>query len=392
VPEDAAVEVVAGPAAGTRVGLGGALLIGRSAEDDGALGGDPELSREHARLRRLDDGRILVEDLGSTNGTYVNGDRIPGPTLVEPGDEVGVGSSVLRILAGPASPAGAPAAAPPAAPPPKERRPALRMVAGWAPGALIAIGKGPVTVGRAAAGASALGDDAAIGEEHVRVSPAPGGGVVLEDLGSGSGTLVNGQPIPAPTVVPVGERFEIGSAILEVVQTAGAVPEGAGDSALSLGGVREVPGGLFALIAARAPVRRDQVVRVFFVALASALAANFLIRTVAIQVANVPDDLTALKLQSLIGATLIPIAANSAGFYKAFGRPDDRSFKRYLAPTFGVPILFVIVNLLRMNHTGALDVLVTVTVTVVPIAICAPLMLMLRDRVARERIGAARGG
>ena len=215
---------------------------------------------------------------------------------------------------------------------------------------------------------------------------------MLEDLGSGSGTLVGGRPIPAPTMLGVGERFEIGGSILELVETAGVVHEPTGEASRALGGVREVPGGLFKLIAARAPVPRDEVVRVFLIALAAAFAANFLIRTVAIEVAHVPDDLNALKIPSLIIATLIPVAANSAGFYKAFGRPDDRSFKRYLAPTVGVPLLFVVVNLIRMNHTGALDVLVTVTVTVLPVAVCAPLMLLLRERVARQRIAAARGG
>jgi len=37
---------------------------------------DPEVSRRHASIRRLDDDAVAIEDLGSTNGTFVNGERI----------------------------------------------------------------------------------------------------------------------------------------------------------------------------------------------------------------------------------------------------------------------------------------------------------------------------
>jgi hypothetical protein len=84
--------------------------------------------------------------------------------------------------------------------------------------------------------------------------------------------------------------------------------------------------------------------------------------------------------------------ANTVGFYKAFHRPDGTSMKRYLAPTFGVPLLVTVANIVRLNHTGGLEILVTVTVTIVPFAITAPLMLALRDRVARERLRVIRGG
>jgi hypothetical protein len=94
----AALEVVAGPAAGSRLEVETELLIGREAGGPGALGGDVELSRRHARVF-VDSGRLVVEDLGSTNGTQVNGGQIGGPTGLADGDVVEVGGSSLRVAA-----------------------------------------------------------------------------------------------------------------------------------------------------------------------------------------------------------------------------------------------------------------------------------------------------
>jgi pSer/pThr/pTyr-binding forkhead associated (FHA) protein len=63
---------------------------------------DPEakVSRRHARIQ-VRDGRLLIEDLGSTNGTFVNrGPRLrPGqPRSLENGDEIIVGKTVLRVV------------------------------------------------------------------------------------------------------------------------------------------------------------------------------------------------------------------------------------------------------------------------------------------------------
>ncbi|MEV0189887.1 FHA domain-containing protein [Kitasatospora purpeofusca] len=66
---------------------GGGLAIGRDEPDCAAvpgLAGLDQLSRHHARLRWID-GALYVEDLGSTNGTFVDGRRIEGPTRIGPG-------------------------------------------------------------------------------------------------------------------------------------------------------------------------------------------------------------------------------------------------------------------------------------------------------------------
>lgn len=70
------------------------LVIGRLPECAVVLG-DTNISRRHAQVA-LDDGAVVVTDLGSTNGTFLNGRRITRAT-VRPGDEITVGTSRLRV-------------------------------------------------------------------------------------------------------------------------------------------------------------------------------------------------------------------------------------------------------------------------------------------------------
>ncbi len=58
---------------------------------------DRDVSLRHARIRR-DDDQVLIEDLGSTNGTYVNGVRIEGATALHDGDEIALGAQGPRIV------------------------------------------------------------------------------------------------------------------------------------------------------------------------------------------------------------------------------------------------------------------------------------------------------
>jgi hypothetical protein len=82
---------------GTRVEVGDEpVAIGRLPECEVVLA-DANVSRRHAEVRRQDDGFFVV-DLGSTNGTRVNGQGVRERRLAD-GDEISVGSTVLRFEA-----------------------------------------------------------------------------------------------------------------------------------------------------------------------------------------------------------------------------------------------------------------------------------------------------
>ena len=67
--------------------------IGRSRQCDIVLN-DPNVSREHAEVRQRGE-RWFVRDLGSTNGTALNGRRVSGSEAVNSGDEIEIGTSVI---------------------------------------------------------------------------------------------------------------------------------------------------------------------------------------------------------------------------------------------------------------------------------------------------------
>ena len=82
--------------AGERVEVDLAVTIGRSADCDLQVA-DTYLSSRHARLAN-DNGDLTIEDLGSTNGTYVNQELIQGRLLLEKGDIVQVGGVLFEVV------------------------------------------------------------------------------------------------------------------------------------------------------------------------------------------------------------------------------------------------------------------------------------------------------
>lgn len=81
---------------GQRFDVDGELTIGRSPGCGIATTYDVYSSTQHARLFHQD-GRLFVEDLGSTNGTFVNSERIAKPTKLGRGDLVQVGGTVFQV-------------------------------------------------------------------------------------------------------------------------------------------------------------------------------------------------------------------------------------------------------------------------------------------------------
>lgn len=121
------------------------LVLGREVKNDIVID-DSEISRQHVRLTEQPEGGWQVEDLASTNGTFVNGERLTGPRLLKPGDVLGLGETVqleytavretaeVTMMAAPEPPAAEAAPAPglfslptseppPAAPPPVSEPP-----------------------------------------------------------------------------------------------------------------------------------------------------------------------------------------------------------------------------------------------------------------------------
>jgi hypothetical protein len=126
---DSSLVIHEGAGAGSEHPVDGELILGREHGSADLVIDDPGVSRQHARVLP-DNGSVIVEDLGSSNGTYVNGERIAGPVELGAGDEVQVGATVLGVQGGTAATAlmapGAPATAehPGPAPRPSPRQPA----------------------------------------------------------------------------------------------------------------------------------------------------------------------------------------------------------------------------------------------------------------------------
>jgi len=84
-----------GPLAGLSFGVDRSLVLGRSLESDIAVV-SPHVSRQHARLD-LDAGQLMIEDLGSSNGTVVNGRAMKGRCALQHDDEIRFHDIVFRV-------------------------------------------------------------------------------------------------------------------------------------------------------------------------------------------------------------------------------------------------------------------------------------------------------
>ncbi len=212
----------------------GHLVIGREAASASLVIASPAVSATHATVMM---DRVMVQDSGSTSGTYVGGQRIPPnqPTPLDPNGVVAFGpvpipvsllSQLARAFAGGA--AQAPSAGGMAAVPPQPMAPLPGPAPGPGPSPgsgggppkkhrtvigelkLDQMQAGPITIGRT--------PDNKIVVPHPQVSARhaqilnQGGSLFLEDLGSGNGTFVRGQRVARGQRVPVqnGEKVYIG--------------------------------------------------------------------------------------------------------------------------------------------------------------------------------------
>jgi pSer/pThr/pTyr-binding forkhead associated (FHA) protein len=81
---------------GTTVEVNGLTPVGRGAENAMRLEGDDYVSSRHATIDARPDG-LWIADVGSTNGTFVNGARVTTARLLQPGDVVRIGQTDLQV-------------------------------------------------------------------------------------------------------------------------------------------------------------------------------------------------------------------------------------------------------------------------------------------------------
>ncbi len=266
------LRVTAGPESGRMFALGEETVLGRDTSADVVLA-DPsgELSRRHVRIG-LTGGAVVVEDLGSTNGTFLNGERIGDPRSLRTGDQIGIGDYALEFTSSveadgapapaaaapvPAAPieAPAPAAPAPAAPAPAApaapARPSVHPPT-WAPagsdGALtILSGPGAGTTVAVVGSSATIGRepecdlqvlDSEVSRVHAKVTVRDGV-AVIDDLHSSNGTYVDGERIIERHTLAPDDRIQIGEATIELTS-----PVFAGEAARTLppqvSGVREI--------------------------------------------------------------------------------------------------------------------------------------------------------
>ena len=91
------IEVTSGARSGTTIELRNEpITIGRDPDCDLILP-DDKASRHHATLAPLSDGTLQLQDLNSTNGTYVNGHRITTPTTLHGGETLRIADTTLAL-------------------------------------------------------------------------------------------------------------------------------------------------------------------------------------------------------------------------------------------------------------------------------------------------------
>ena len=161
---------------------------------------DPRVSGRHALLRPHGDA-IQVEDIGSSNGTFVRGERITGPSVLAPGDEMRVGDTTLRVEGKTTTVA--------------DQEPthwSLSVRTGPDAGMEQVLHEGSLVIGRDGAADMRL-TDSRVSTNHVRIT-LRGQVATVTDLDSANGTLVDGLPVGDEVAIRSGAEIQVGETVI----------------------------------------------------------------------------------------------------------------------------------------------------------------------------------
>jgi len=200
---------------------GTGLTIGRSTQNDLVIT-DLAASRFHCKFLP-EDAALKLVDLDSTNGTFLNGERVVGNHLIQNGDKVRIGEMVFEIEVFPTQPEEEA---------PKEGMaelalektfivpapvdfPWLAISLGTGRGTTILLDKKRMQIGRASRNKQWDIDlvDRAVSRPHAEISQV-GDQWILTDLGSANGTMLNGKEVHEPQVLKDGDALGIGDTVL----------------------------------------------------------------------------------------------------------------------------------------------------------------------------------
>jgi pSer/pThr/pTyr-binding forkhead associated (FHA) protein len=221
---------------------GGSLYLGRDCHLATRIPSllNKVVSNRHCRMSRAEKGRWTVEDLKSTNGTWVRGERLSAPAQLRDGDVFALGRNgpqfeweqpqVAASGAGETIAEGdlAPQRTVAADPDGSDERP---FKAGTTPEATLRhertgqvfTAKGyTIVLGRDPDAVQILvrsDDEKHVSGRHAEIQFRSDGKVVLRDLGSRNGTWVNDKPVKVETVLKVGDRIVLGLAATTLVVT-----------------------------------------------------------------------------------------------------------------------------------------------------------------------------
>ncbi|MGE3074048.1 MAG: MMPL family transporter [Dehalococcoidia bacterium] len=210
-----------GPQAGQELAIRSTATVGRAPDCD-IIVTDPLASGHHFRVSHRD-GATTVEDLGSTNGTILDGERLDGPRPLTSGAEIKIGATLLTFSAAkaPEVAEGAVSMVPPTVLTKRVSRLTdyLVVLEGEAPGTVHRLDGDTIGIGRDPRNTIVV-NDVKVSGFHARIQRGLDGGLVIEDRNSSNGTYLNevlideGYRLADQDVIRVGDttfQFVMGS-------------------------------------------------------------------------------------------------------------------------------------------------------------------------------------